>query len=76
MDNERWYDQVHNEGGEGYNPHRGSGETPEPLIWRLIGHRDSLLAIMAGTSMQDRRYVELEADLAATNAAIARERGS
>jgi len=69
----RTYNQIHNEGGEGYVPSYLTTETEEPLIWRLRGQRDSIVVAMAGTSTADPRYADLSTKLAEIKAAIARE---
>ena len=56
------YNNLYNEGGEGYNPYPKHVETPEPLIWQLRGKRDRILHIMESVSTADARYAQLEAE--------------
>ena len=72
--NPQWtvYNNIHNEGGEGYNPHpkhisTGGGE---PLWSKLQDRADRLQRIQNGTSPSDSRYAELEAERAEVLAAL------
>ena len=72
--NRKDYNDLHNEGGEGYVPsYLQTPETSEPRIWQLRGQRDHILAIMAGTSTEDKGYLELAAKLAAVIMEIEKE---
>ena len=64
------YNNLHNEGGEGYNPYKKREESKEPRWSILDSKRDRLVRIMNGTSMQDSRYPELEKELAVVEAEI------
>jgi len=71
MSKEKRYDNLYNEGAEGYNPHRRGGkESGEPRWSILSGKRSRIMRIMEGTSIHDSRYAELEAELAAVEAEI------
>lgn len=66
------YNKLHNEGGEGYNPHEkyittGGGE---PLWSKMDDRKYRLLRIMEGTSTSDPRYAEMEAEVETLTAAI------
>ncbi len=66
------YNNLFNEGGEGYNPHdqyitTGSGE---PEWSKLDDRKYRLLRIMEGTSTSDPRYAEMEAEVETLTAAI------
>lgn len=66
------YNNLHNEGGEGYNPHEkyittGGGE---PLWSKMDDRKYRLLRIMEGTSTSDPRYAEMEAEVETLTAAI------
>lgn len=71
------YNNLHNEGGEGYNPHEKfiGADSGEPLWSRLMDRRDRVERIIVGTSTSDPRYKELDAELATLNAAIKIEMG-
>ena len=56
--NERKYNNLMNEGGEGYNPHSKEEARPMDRAERM----DRLMRIMAGTSTHDPRYAELRAE--------------
>lgn len=64
------YNNLYNEGGEGYNPYKKQAESTEPRWSILDSKRDRLIRIMNGTSMQDSRYAELGKELAAVEAEI------
>ena len=70
--NPEWtaYNQIHNEGGEGYNPHpqyiEGRGE---PEWSKLAGRIARVERIMDATSASSPRYAELESELAVLRAA-------
>lgn len=57
---EKLYDNLHNEGGEGYNPFREKGGPSPPKGMALSEKKDRLKSIMAGTSIDDPRYAELQ----------------
>lgn len=66
------YNNLHNEGGEGYNPHdqyitTGGGE---PEWSKLDDRKYRLMRIMEGTSTSDPRYAELEKEVETLTAAI------
>lgn len=66
------YNNLHNEGGEGYNPHEkyittGGGE---PLWSKMDDRKYRLLRIMEGTSTSDPRYAEMESEVETLTAAI------
>ncbi len=66
------YNNLGNEGGEGYNPHdqyitTGGGE---PEWSKLDDRKYRLLRIMEGTSTSDPRYAEMEAEVETLTAAI------
>lgn len=66
------YNNLFNEGGEGYNPHdqyitTGSGE---PEWSKLDDRKYRLLRIMEGTSTSDPRYAEMEKEVETLTAAI------
>lgn len=66
------YNNIHNEGGEGYNPHAkdvdvGDGEP----LWSKLGSRAAkLLRIMNCTSDADPSYAKLESERAEVLAAL------
>lgn len=64
------YNNLHNEGGEGYNPHeKYIGETDEPL-WSKLGDKAYRLQnLLNATSDEDPRYAAIEAELAVVRAA-------
>lgn len=67
------YNNLNNEGGEGYNPHEqyiNHDDDGEPLWSILDGKRARLMRVMNGTSTSDPRYAELEAEVATLAAAI------
>lgn len=65
------YNNLHNEGAEGYNPHdKFAAKTEEPLWSIMMDRRDRVERVMVGTSTADPRYAELDAELAVLNAAI------
>jgi hypothetical protein len=66
------YNNLQNEGGEGYNPHdkyitTGGGE---PEWSKLDDRKYRLIRIMAGTSIYDPRYEEMEKEVETLTAAI------
>lgn len=66
------YNNLHNEGGEGYNPHdqyitTGGGE---PEWSKLDDRKYRLMRIMEGTSTSDPRYAEMEKEVETLTAAI------
>ena len=66
------YNNLFNEGGEGYNPHdqyitTGGGE---PEWSKLDDSKYRLLRIMEGTSTSDPRYAEMEKEVKTLTAAI------
>lgn len=66
------YNNLQNEGGEGYNPHdkyitTGDGE---PEWSKLDDRKYRLLRIMEGTSTSDPRYAEMEKEVETLTAAI------
>ncbi|TXH50487.1 MAG: hypothetical protein E6Q97_20320 [Desulfurellales bacterium] len=66
------YNNLFNEGGEGYNPHdqyitTGGGE---PEWSKLDDRKYRLLRIMEGTSTSDPRYAEMEKEVETLTAAI------
>lgn len=72
--NHEWtaYNNLFNEGGEGYNPHEkylttGGGE---PVWSKLDTRMHRLMRIMEGTSVYDRRYEEMEKEVAVLKDAI------
>lgn len=75
MINPLWtaYNNLYNEGGEGYNPHDQyacDDADGEPLWSRLDGEKYRLLRVMQGTSTADPRYAELERELQTVEAAL------
>ncbi len=58
MDKQRQYNDLMNEGGDGYNPYI-ENETPPATAQEKM---DRLLTIMAGTSTEDQRYTELKTE--------------
>ena len=66
------YNQVHNEGGEGYNPHpkQLDGGDGEPVWSKLDDKLYRTMRIMEGTSSSDPRYAELESQVVDLKAAI------
>lgn len=66
------YNNLHNEGGEGYNPHdqyitTGGGE---PEWSKLDDRKYRLMRIMEGTSTSDPRYAEMGKEVETLTAAI------
>ena len=66
------YNNLFNEGGEGYNPHdqyitTGGGE---PEWSKLDDRKYRLLRIMEGTSTTNPRYAEMEKEVETLTAAI------
>lgn len=66
------YNNLHNEGEEGYNPHdqyisTGSGE---PEWSKLDDKKYCLMRRMEGTSTSDPRYAEMENEVEILTAAI------
>ena len=71
MSNYTRYNNLHNEGEEGYNPYdRRAAESAEPRWSVLSGQRSRILRIMEGISISDPRYAEYEAQLAKIEAEI------
>lgn len=65
------YNNLYNEGGEGYNPYPREIETSDEPEWsRLMDRRDKVERIMDATSIDSPRYAELERELATLTAAI------
>jgi len=64
---EQRYDDLHNEGAEGYNPHR-TKDDGEPEWSRIQEQMARVERIMTGTSTNDPRYAQLEAEYAALEA--------
>jgi hypothetical protein len=66
------YNQIHNEGAEGYNPHpkHVGSDDGEPLWSKLDDQMYRTLSIMAGTSTDDPRYAKMQATVADLKAAI------
>lgn len=65
------YNNLHNEGGEGYNPHEQYiTESGEPTWSKLMDRQHKVERIMDVTSIDDPRYAELAAELATLKAAI------
>lgn len=66
------YNNLNNEGGEGYNPHDQyiNDDDGEPLWSILDGKRARLMRIMEGTSTSDPRYTEMVVEVATLEAAI------
>jgi hypothetical protein len=65
------YNDLMNEGGEGYNPHEKFVESGagEPLWSKLEGKAARISRIMEGTSIDDPRYSELDAEYKVLKAA-------
>ncbi len=64
------YNNLHNEGGEGYNPHpKHVGSTGEPEWSKLSDKLYRLQRIQNGTSDADPRWAELEAEIKVVEAA-------
>ena len=74
MMTERQYDEINNEGADGYNPIRQARLAQEALDDRANvtdgDRRYRLLTIMAATSTKDPMYVELNDQLAVIEARI------
>jgi len=65
------YNNIHNEGGEGFNPHAKHIQTGgEPLWSKLDDEAARLLRILNGTSESDSRFAELTAKRAEVLAAL------
>lgn len=65
------YNNLQNEGGEGYNPHDKYITTGgEPEWSKLDDRKYRLLRIMEGTSTSDPRYAEMEKEVETLTAAI------
>lgn len=64
------YNDLFNEGGEGYNPYpKKRAAIPQWVI--LSNVRDRILRVIAGVSINDPRYTELTAELAAVEIKLA-----
>ena len=62
MTKEKRFDNLYNEGGEGYNPHRPKdADIPRWVV--LFGKKDRILRFREGTSLHDSRYAELQLEL-------------
>ena len=65
------YNNLHNEGGEGYNPHpKHIDNGGEPQWSALDDKRARLMRIMEGTSTDDQKYAVMEDEVAALTVAI------
>lgn len=68
------YNNLYNEGGEGYIPSKYQPkEAQEPRIWQLRGKRDSILHKMESVSTSDPRYDEYQQRLTELAAEIVAE---
>lgn len=67
------YNNIHNEGGEGFNPHPKEIQTGkgEPLWCKLDGQAYKLLGILNGMSDEDSRYPAKRAEYEVLKAAAA-----
>ena len=65
------YNNLHNEGGDGYNPHpQYVGTTDEPQ-WSILEDRKyRAMRIANATSTDDPRWEQLQAEIATLDAAI------
>ena len=74
MTKEKRFNNLYNEGGEGYNPHRPKdADIPKWVV--LLGERDRILRVMEATSLRDPRYAEPAAELAHLAKELEKERG-
>lgn len=65
------YNNLQNEGGEGYNPHDKYISNDEEPEWsRLDDQRSRLIRRLEITSTSDARYAEIEAEIATLEAAV------
>ena len=65
------YNNLYNEGGEGYNPHsQHIDQTPEPVWSQLMDRQHKVERIMDATSIDDPRYAELATELVTLKVAI------
>ena len=72
--NKTQYNNLMNEGGEGYIPsYLEKKETEEPRIWVLRDKRDRIIDMQVSISTDDSRYAELEAQLLQIKAEIEKE---
>lgn len=67
------YNNLHNEGAEGYNPHDKHITTDdgEPEWSKLDDKKYYIMRCMEGTSTSDPRYAEMEKEVETLTAAIA-----
>jgi len=68
------YNNLQNEGGEGYNPHPQylqDSNDGEPEWSKLDDKKYHIMRCMEGTSTSDPRYAEMEKEVATLTAAIA-----
>ena len=63
---------VQNEGGDGWEPKTEVAST-EPRWSRLESRKAKLLRVMTGTATADPRYAQLQAELSAVSAQLAKE---
>lgn len=71
--NPKWvsYNNLHNEGGEGYNPHaKYIGESSEPAWSKMMDRMHQLERIMDGTSVSDPQYADMASEVDKLRAAI------
>jgi len=67
------YNDLHNEGGEGYNPYPKRTESKEPRWSILEGKISRAIRIQNGTSTQDARYEELKKEIETLEAELSVE---
>lgn len=66
------YNKLHNEGGEGYNPHDKYVATGDEPLWSRLGDKAYRLQnLMNATSDLDPRYAQLAEELKVVRAAEA-----